>query len=88
MPGHPLSTPLLVAVAYGVRHRLVEGAFTAAGRRWRIRPGETTTVHWRFHQGWDGARGAPFYYQAHSSGRGSGMGDQTRWGGAATVLMQ
>jgi len=76
------------AVAYGVRHWIVDGGLSAAGCLWSIRAGGGTPVHWRFYQGWDAARGAPFYYQAHTSGAGTGMGYQAQWGGAATVLVQ
>lgn len=76
------------AVAYGVRHWIVDGGISAAGCLWSIRAGGAAPVHWRFYQGWDAARGAPFYYQAHVSGTSTGMGYQTQWGGAATVLVQ
>lgn len=76
------------AEAFGVRHWLEPGGISAAGCLWSIRAGGAIRVHWRFYQGWDAARGAPFYYQAHTSGTGTGMGYQAQWGGAATVLEQ
>lgn len=76
------------ALAFGARHWIVEGGLSAAGCLWSLRPGGATAVHWRFYQGWDAARGAPFYYQVHVSGTGTGMGYQTDWGGAVTFLEQ
>lgn len=64
------------------------GGLSAGGCLWSIEDGEPVAVHWRFYQGWDGARGRPFYYQAHTSGTITGMGYLTRREGRTTIMEQ
>jgi hypothetical protein len=73
--------------AYGVRHWIELGGMSAGGCLWSIRDGNAADVIWNFQQGWDGARGAPYYYQTHVSG-GTGMGAVTSASEDATVVEQ
>ncbi len=72
------------AEAYGMRFWLAPGAISAIGCLWSIHDGGLVEIAWHFQQGWDGTRGRPFVYQAHTSGTGSGfgyVGELTRKGG-------
>ena len=74
------------ADAYGTRFWLDPGGLSAGGCLWSIREGEPVAVHWTFHQGWDFSRGQPFYYQAHTSGTGTGMGWETHRAPGVSVM--
>lgn len=73
---------------YGTRFWVEPGGVSSGGCLWSIRDGKPVGVHWRFYQGWHGARGRPFYYQAHTSGTITGMGHLTERDGRATVMEQ
>lgn len=60
--------------SYGVRNWVEQGGISAGGCLWGMREASEPVVFWRFYQGWDFARGEPFFYQAHTSGTISGMG--------------